>query len=137
MIATIVTQGRRAGVTLARLAVAAIASHFLLLALYLPEGDRAGFGVELLDVRGPLVLAAAVGALFAFLHRSEGLKWAWVVLSTFATVGRGLALIFVGSPELTRGRELLGVLSWTIVFLAAQMAAVILTAERILLEDEG
>lgn len=126
MVAPTLPPSRRAGLTVARAAVAAISVYFVAVVFAVLGGDPD-------QGLAPMWLAAAVAG-FAYHVRpsSHGRRTVWLVLVTLCALGRGLSLLFVGTDYLNRGREVAAALSWFVIWLCAILAALVLTADDLL-----
>lgn len=96
---------------------------------------RAIMSQSYLDARWLYAAAAVSGVAYCIHFRSDHLRALWVVLLGLCCLGRGLDLLFVGDPFLTRTLELRGALTWVAIFMAGVVCALLLTAYS-LLHDE-
>lgn len=120
---------RRAGVRVARAAVATITLYLGWVAAFVITTDHDG-RIE------PLWWAAvAAGIAYHLAPRSHATQTAWLVLVTVCALGRALVLAFAGTGYLSRGQEIAASLSWAVVWLCAILAALVLTADRLLGEE--
>ena len=112
----------------------------LVIAGHLSQAADADFGsapplilaVNGLDARPLFVVATVIGVLYAFEWRVSWIRWAWLVALTVCAWGRALSILFIGSPALTERGELSAFVSWSIVWIAGILAALILTAADVL-----
>ena len=120
-------RSRRVGVHVAHGAV-------LLISVYLGTIAATVVGPEDHDaVTLPLWwLAVLAGAIYYACPDRPAARTAWLVLVTACALGRSLTLGLVGTDYLTRGQEIAASLSWLVVWLCAVLAALVITADRLL-----
>lgn len=120
---------------LARFATAALAVY-IVVATFVLIAPQGLLGVDAIDARWLGGLVGVLGLAYAAWPRPEStaatlpvraLRKAWAVGMTCATLGRALWLLTEGDRSLARSRELLGVYSWALLWLAGVLALVILT----------
>lgn len=123
-------RSRRAGILVARAAVAVTTIYLGWVAATVLESDPDG------QVVAFWWAAVVAGAVYHVRPRSHAARTAWLVLMTACALGRALTLALVGTDYLTRGQEIAAALSWAVVWLCSILAALVLTADRLLNEGK-
>lgn len=117
---------RRVGLRVARAAVVTISVYLIAVACTVLTAEPDQWTI-------PVWVAAGItGAVYFVRPSSDGWRSLWLTLLTVCALGRSLTLLFAGSAYLGRGMEIAASLSWLIVWLAGILAALVLTADRIL-----
>jgi hypothetical protein len=121
----------RPGTFLARLGILVVAGYLSQVSemVFTPK-DRL-IGIPGFDARPLFFVGTILGVIFAFEPKVDWLRYAWLVVFTTTALGRALSLLFVGSPDLDRDRELAGFTVWMIILICGLLSTLVLTASTI------
>jgi len=124
-----VSHSRMVGVRVARIFVLLSSVYLIAVTATILQPQAVDAAHLLLPV---FYVAAVAGLIYALVPTPDWLKMTWIILLTITSFGRALTLAMPDVDYLTFWQQLAASLSWFLLWLGGVLAALVLTADKIL-----